>query len=312
MLMVVVAAAAVLLLVACRGGARPSSTPTGPTPTPPPSASRIETGVTYCTRGDVALKMDLYFPKIEGRAPAILFLHAGEWVLGDKTTVGPPIEFQQVVERGYVVASVDYRLAPGAVFPAQLEDAKCAVRYLRAKADDYNIDAGRIAAWGASAGGHLAALLGVVGKSDAFEGSVEYQDQSSAVQAVVDMFGPTDLLAPDYVPNAADISRLVFGAEGPDAADVLRRASPVTYVSPDDPPFLIIHGEADGVVPLSQSQELTDRLRAAGVPAALIVVRNAEHGLSPKMGGGAEPQPSVTEVNEAIGEFLDSALKRKS
>lgn len=304
----IVALAAAVLIVACGSGQRPSSTPAGPTPTPPASAGRVDHGVTYCTRGGIALKMDIYFPeRKQDKSPAVLYLHAGAWALGDKTTIGDPIEFEQTVMRGYVVASIDYRLAGQAQFPAQIGDAKCAVRFLRAHADEYGIDKTRVAAWGASAGGHLAALLGLTDASAGFDSGSQYQDQSSRVEAVVDMFGPADLTAPDYVPNAADTSKVVFGASGPDAEEKLRKASPVTYISADDPPFLIIHGDHDDVVPLSQSQELDARLRAAGVKSSLLVVKDAGHGLSP---AGGTPNPTVVDINRIIGGFLDNVLKR--
>lgn len=260
--------------------------------------------MTYCTRDDVALLMDVYFPdEHEDEAPAILFMHAGAWALGDRTTIGGSVEFAELLGRGYVLASIDYRLAPDDKFPAQIQDAKCAVRHLRAEADRYGIDADRIGAWGASSGGHLAALLGVLSAGE-FEGA-EGHDESSRVQAVVDMFGPADLTAPDYVASADDLSRRVFDAEGPDAMEKLVRASPVTYVTEDDPPFLIIHGEEDEVVPLSQSRALASQLESAGVPVSLIVVKNAEHGLAST---GALQEPSLEEVDRAIADFFDEML----
>ena len=296
-----------LVAAACGEDLEPSSTPIGPTPSPPPITEDVEYGVQYCSRDGVALLMDIYKPDRpqQETSPAVLYLHAGIWALGNRNTVGGPVEFEELVSRGYVVATMDYSLAPSHLFPAQIEDAKCAVRYLRSHADDHGIDPDKIAAWGASAGGHLAALLGVAGPEAGFDRG-DHADVSSDVQAVVDMFGPTNLEAPDYVENAETASREVFGAAGPGAADTLRSASPVTHVTQGDAPFLIIHGARDEVVPLDQSQALAARLQAAGIPVTLVVVENAEHGLAPS---GGPPRPSMEEVDRMIGDFLDEALR---
>ena len=304
------AVAVVLLasfLFACGGGARPSSTPIGDTPTPPPSAGEVKTGVTYCTRDGVALLMDIYFPEDRAeKTPAIVYMHAGAWALGDKNAVSGVSEFEPFVRRGYIVATIDYRLGSEFQFPAQIQDAMCAVRYLREKAGDYGIDADRIAAMGASAGGHLAALLGVI-KGDEFGDPGEHSDKSSRVQAVVDLFGPADLEAPDFVSISDDIARKVFGAPGAGPSDVLHKASPVAYVSADAAPFLIVHGAQDEVVPVNQSQALAAKLAAAGAQQQLVIVQNAGHGLTPVDGGATSP--SQEEVVRMIGDFLDRTLK---
>jgi acetyl esterase/lipase len=254
----------------------------------------------------VALLMDVYYPEQRSeRMPAVVFLHAGAWVLGDKLNTGGIIDFGELLSRGYVVASIDYGLAPDFTFPAQIENVKCAVRYLRTEADTHSIDTDNIGVWGASAGGHLAALLGVTSGDETFEGG-GHPDESSGVQAVVDLFGPADLEAPDFVANADEITRTVFGADGAGPSEVLARFSPVRYVSPGDPPVLIIHGDADGVVPLSQSQALMAKLESAGVPVILVVVRNGGHGLTP----GERPiDPDVATIQRMIGDFLDAHLR---
>jgi acetyl esterase/lipase len=297
------------LLTACSGDEPPpSSTPTGPTPTPPAAAARVDTGVTYCVRDDVALKMDVYYPQDQPeRAPAVLFMHAGAWVLGDKTVIGDDSQFDELLARGFVVASIDYRLAPQHPFPAQIEDAKCAVRHLRAEADTYGIDGERIAAWGASAGGHLAALLGVTGPDAGFEGAGGSEGEASDVQAVVTMFGPADLEAPDFVSIAETAARDVFGVGEAGESDVLHRASPVNYVSAEDPPFLIIHGERDSVVPVNQAVALHAKLQAAGARSTLVLVKNAEHGFE-SIGGPVTP--SIGEIRTLVADFLNLVLTR--
>src|SRR5207237_10124027 len=161
----------------------------------------------------------------------------------------------------YVVASINYRLTPKYRWPAQIEDTKCAVRYLRANAARYNVNPDRIAIWGSSAGGHLAALAGLAGPSAGLEGTGGYEGVSSSVIAVIDMSGPTDFTAPPE--PGIDTSPVValLGKPLDSAGDLLSRASPVTYVTKDAPPFLIMHGDKDQVVPFSQSQILYDKLK---------------------------------------------------
>lgn len=297
---------AAIVLMGCRSSPRPSSSPSGPPPTEPPPAGDVRYGVTYCVRDNIALKADVFRPKDRSKpAPAVLFMHAGTWVLGDKLVLDDVANIDVLLAAGFVVASIDYRLAPEFQFPAQLKDAQCAVRYLRENSGDYGIDPERIAAVGASAGGHLAALLGLV-PDDAFGGrSGGYEDQRSNVEAVVDLFGPADLETPDFVPNADGIARDVFGAPGAGPSDTLRQASPVTYVSAEAPPFLVVHGRQDSVVPFAQSAELVEKLQAAGAQADLLAVDNAGHGLAPTDGPISPPRD---EIVKRIVDFLRRVL----
>jgi len=233
----------------------------------------------------------------------VLYVHGGAWTRGSKDPGLAVNDVRMLKERGYLVASVDYRLAPQCKFPAQIEDVKCAVRFLRANAAVYGIDGGRIGAMGGSAGGHLVSLLGLSGDQD-FNSSGGSAGQSARVQAVVDMYGPSDI---SVVPGGVDRGLLmqVFGAAERSAA-VVKLASPVSYVSADDPPFLIIHGEKDPLVPVGQSELLYAALKAAGVPVELLRVRNAGHGLVPS---GGLVTPSRIEIMKKMGDFLDSNLK---
>jgi acetyl esterase/lipase len=264
----------------------------------------MEKDIVYGTAAGVALKMDIYYPqKAEGAVPAVLYVHGGAWTKGSKDP-GPAVnDVRMLQQKGYLVASVDYRLAPQYKFPAQIEDVKCAVRFLRANAALYGIDGGRIGAMGGSAGGHLVSLLGLSGDQD-FNSSGGSTGQSARVQAVVDMYGPSDI---SVVPGGVDRVLLmqVFGAADRGAA-VVKLASPVSYVSPDDPPFLIIHGEKDPLVPFGQSELLYAALKAAGVPVELLRVKNAGHGLVPS---GGLVTPSRIEIMKKTGDFLDSNLK---
>lgn len=274
------------------------------------NARASKSDVTYCTADGVALKMDLYFPEAAGSSgptPVVISVHGGGWQLGDKSLLGPweKTVIEKLTTRGYLVAVPNYRLAPRYKWPAQIEDVKCAVRYLRAKASRYHLDPNRIGAWGESAGGHLVALLGVTDPNDRLEGRGGYANRSSRVGAVVDMAGPTDLTASDFaggVRGSEEIARSLFRRT---TTDVLRRASPVSYVSKDAPPFLILHGEEDRLVPPAQSRELYDRLKAKGVPAELVMVKNAGHSFGRQ---DKTTRPNERQIREMIVRFFDQAL----
>lgn len=283
-----------------------SKTPTRPNQTNVAQLGSVQKDITYCTADGVPLKMDVYFPKkSDGKpAPVAVYVHGGGWTSGDKSSGAGMIDVAELVAQGYLVASVNYRLAPQYKFPAQIEDVKCAIRYLRTNAVAHNLDPNRIGAWGGSAGGHLVALLGVTDASAGFEGNGGYADQSSRVRAVVDMFGPADLMA-EFDGANQRVGQQVFGASS-NKDPLLTRASPVTYISKDDPPFLILQGERDTLVPPGQSQELYNRLKAGGVPATLVMVKNAGHGFAPT--GGAI-SPTRAELTKMIADFFDENLK---
>lgn len=250
--------------------------------------------VAYCT-ADPAQKMDVYFPDSGGPWPAVIYVHGGSWMRGDKAEA---IMFAaNMTVQGYLVVSINYRLYPPARFPAMIEDVKCAVRSLRAHAGDYNLDPNRIGAVGVSAGGHLVALLGTSdpGAWDAGE----YLDQSSRVQAVIAMAGVMDLSR--NFPNAdiEAMKRVGFGE------DNVAQASPITHVTSDDPPFLLIHGDHDELVPYEQSRLMYDRLVQMNVLAQLVIVKNARHSFTAP--GGTTP--SLVEINQIILDFLAKYLK---
>ncbi len=291
---------------------------TGGVPLDPAKLGAVERDVTYCTAGGVDLKMDVYYPNslagsadvaattgAMGQVPAVLYVHGGGWTRGDKSDGAGAAAIPALRDAGFLVASINYRLAPEFRFPAQIEDVKCAVRYLRANADSYSLNPDRIGAWGGSAGGHLVSLLGVTDASAGLEGSGGYPDESSRVQAVVDMFGPADL-SQEFEGGAigSTLGGRVFGATDR-GSEILRAASPVTYISADDPPFLILHGDSDALVPVSQSQELYDRLTSAGIPARLVIVANAGHGFVPD---GGDISPSRQELGRMIVEFFTQQL----
>jgi len=236
--------------------------------------------------------MDVYFPQSGGSWPALVYVHGGSWMGGDKSEA---LSFaDRMNAQGYLIVSINYRLPPSGRFPAMIEDVKCAIRFLRANAAQYNLDANRIAAVGTSAGGHLVSLLGTTDANAGWDVG-EYLDQSSRVQAVIAIAPVTDLTQkfPDLDIEA--MRNVGFNE------DNIVQASPVTYVTPDDPPFLLIHGDQDEVVPLEQSQLMYDLLVEMSVPAQLIIIKNAGH--SP-----IEPddsaEPTLEQIYQIISDFL--------
>ncbi|MBI5870351.1 MAG: alpha/beta hydrolase [Actinobacteria bacterium] len=271
-------------------------------PLDPAKLGTVERDVTYGRANGVDLKMDIYYPlKAAGPVPVVMYVHGGGWTKGDKQDGAGTTTIPSLQEAGFLVVSVNYRLAPEYRFPAQIEDVKCALRYLRANAGKYALDPDRIGAWGGSAGGHLVSLLGVMDDDDGLEGSCGNQDESSRVQAVVDMFGPSDLTR-EFEGGAIGkaLGARVFGTSD-SGSEILKIASPVTYVTADDPPFLILQGDSDMLVPPDQSQGLYDLLKAAGVPATLVMVKNAGHAFVPQ---GGEIDPSRQEINAMIVDFF--------
>ena len=258
----------------------------------------IEKDVTYCTMDGIALKLDIYYPDSASPWPVTMYIHGGGWSKGDKAEGAGALEIPALQSAGFMVVAINYRLAPENPFPAMIEDAKCAVRYLRAHASEYDLDPNRIGVWGGSAGGHLVNLLGTTDESAGFDVG-EYLDQSSRVQAVVDMFGPTDLIV-QFEGGYEGASRVFAGF---DAA----LASPVTYVTPDDPPFLLFHGDSDPLVPIEQSQIFLAALQAAGVPAKLVIVENSGHSFKPDE--GKTISPSRQEIAQMVVEFFEEKLK---
>lgn len=272
-----------------------------PRPSPGPRIAPAYRDLAYVPDGHERQKLDLYLPKDGTNLPLIIHIHGGAFRAGSKE-MGVPVEY---LAQGYAVASINYRLSQHAVFPAQIEDCKAAVRWLRRHADEYRIDPNHFAAWGSSAGGHLAAMLGVTGDTKEFE-TGENLDQSSAVQAVVDYFGPTDFLQMDahrlprgmvHDPEDSPESQLVGGAIQ-DNKEKTRRANPIPYVTAGDPPFLICHGDKDPLVPHHQSVLLEAALKQAGVPVTFYTVQGAGHG------GFQDPN-----VPQMTRDFLKNYLK---
>jgi acetyl esterase/lipase len=239
---------------------------------------RLESDVVFAKGGTTELKLDLAMPKEgEGPFPAVVCIHGGGWVGGDRKQMKQTIEV--LAGRGYVAVSPDYRLAPRDRFPAPIEDCKAAVRWLRANANKYQVDSRRIGSVGFSAGAHLACLLGVTSKDDGLEGTGGNPEQSSAVQAVVSFFGPTDLTQAVWSQEAQTKNLVPFlGGTLAEKAEVYKKASPVTYAGKNAPPFLFLHGTEDRIVPFKQSQDLAEKLRQAGVTVRVLPEAGEGHG----------------------------------
>jgi acetyl esterase/lipase len=232
-----------------------------------PPGVRALKDLEYGRAGSRALLLDLYLPEKSDKAlPLIIWIHGGAWMAGSKDSPSPALRF---TTNGYAVAQVGYRLSQEARFPAQIHDCKAAVRWLRANAAKYNLDPNQFIAWGSPAGGHLVALLGTSGGVAELEGNSNDLKTSSRVQAVVDWFGPTDFLhigdaESNIRHNAPDSpeSKLI-GSALLENKDKAAKASPITYVSKNAPPFLIMHGDKDRTGPFNQSERLYAVLVAA-------------------------------------------------
>jgi len=235
------------------------------------------------------LLLDLYLPA-ERPCPVVVWIHGGAYLMGSRSLVSPILEradlFHRLPSEGIAVASIDYRLSAEAHFPAQLHDVKAAVRWVRARAAEIGVSPGRIAVWGESAGGHLAAMATLTSGIEDLEGDIGPAGISSAVTTGVDWYGPTDFAAMDLdappdsvlVHDAPDSPEsLLIGAPVLERPDLVARANPVTYARSGTPPLLIQHGRRDRYVPIGQSERLAAALQGSGADVTLIAVDDADH-----------------------------------
>ncbi|MGF4041874.1 alpha/beta hydrolase fold domain-containing protein [Paenarthrobacter nitroguajacolicus] len=253
--------------------------------------------------GSHPLLLDLYLPASGQKGsdrdklrPAVVHFHGGGWRVGERSSLGPVCDgfgltpFDVLTEAGFVVASADYRLSAEAQFPAQLHDALAAVQWVLDHAEQYGIDPNRIYAWGDSAGGHLASLVGLTGAG------------KSSVAAVAAWYPPTDLIhmgeqaLPNAVARANDPGsreELLVGAVLAENPGKTAAASPISYVNPDAPPFLLIHGTADRFVPAAQSESLAAELQKAGADVELLLIDDADHMWSLADGSSAAAEKAM-------------------
>jgi acetyl esterase/lipase len=245
-------------------------------------------------------------PSDDGEVPVVVQVHGGAWEHGMRwTSLSQSNALKGLVERGIAVASIDYRLAPANPWPDQIEDVMCAVRFLRAHAEQLGIDPLRMGAWGSSAGGQLVSLLATASDMSPWKDG-QYRGESSSVQAVVDEFGPADLAVSDWGSYVAGVIHTVFHADPNRSSVVLEEASPLDHVAPGDPPFLILQGTDDHIVPANQSVTLAQHLVAAHVPVKLVLVTGGMHGL-----GTSAEHPSAAQLDAEIVSYFLGVLHQR-
>jgi acetyl esterase/lipase len=293
-------------------GLLPAQTPSpatnaAPVYPPPPAGIVVLHDVVIGRGGDRDLHAEIAYPQdATGPLPAVIYIHGGGWSGGSYKDM--PV--LQLAKAGYFAASIEYRLSNVAKWPAQIQDCKLGVRWLRANAAKYHVDPNRIGAWGGSAGGHLVACLGTMADVKDYEGDGGYPGVSSAVQAVVDFFGPTDFTDPRidlYPPSSVRLAEGLFGVSHDQNPELWKSGSPTAYVKAGDPPILIVHGDADQVVPVAQAILFDAALTQAGVPHQLIIVKNGGHGFAPRP--GTTIVPGNGEIDQAVYAFLAKYLK---
>lgn len=272
-----------------------------------PDTVKVIKDIDYAGNSNSAQTLDVYLPRTpagDKPLPVVVNIHGGAFRMGDKS-MGVNEIIGLVASGDYAGVSINYRLTGEAIWPAQIHDCKAAIRWVRGHAAEHHFDPDRIGVIGASAGGHLVAMLGLTGGLGSLEGNVgPHKDADSKIRCVVDEFGPSELLAMNEYPGQMDHnapnspeSQLVGGTLH-EHKDRAREASPITYVSGDDPPFLIFHGTKDPLVPFNQSERLAKALRQVGVDTLFVPVAGAGHG------GFRSP-----EVPKRIRQFFDKHLR---
>jgi len=245
--------------------------------------------------------LDIYVPATPGPHPLVVYIHGGGWLGGHTRHSGALADFPKVLAalaaEGFTVASLEYRLSGEARFPAQLQDAKAALRFLRAHAMQYRIDPARVGLWGGSAGGHLSALTGVTCRNTQLDPQAA---NDSCVQAVVTWYGVYDFAGMAARQTGDDAGAKLLGCDGPCSADKVRAVSPVTYIDAKSPPFLLIHGENDKTVPVAQSREGEAALRKAGVSVEAIYIPGVDHSFI-----GATPGTTRDATLKAVNATFD-------
>jgi acetyl esterase/lipase len=290
---------AFVLLFLSLGTGTGSAQDRNPLNSPPSCPADIEVyrDLAYILGGHKRQTLDIYTPaRNDDPLPLIVWIHGGGWKFGSKSAC-PVLAWTQ---KGYVVASINYRLSRDAKFPAQIEDCEAAIGWLREHAEKYHIDRDRVVVWGESAGGHLASLVGTAW--DVTEWEQGQEKGFCRVEAVIDWYGRSDLTPVSTNPAFADSpSAFLLGGSGDEVARLSREASPIFYASRDDPPFLIMHGDQDKVVPLRQSQAFAEALKKVGVKVKLLVLKGLGHG---------GRQFLAPEQVETIDTFLNEHLGR--
>ncbi|MFC1966339.1 alpha/beta hydrolase fold domain-containing protein [Chloroflexota bacterium] len=278
--------------------------PVIPTVVIPNTTVEVTKDVEYGRASDIPLLLDIHTPgtPIATPMPAIIFIHGGGWDSGDKSEKPCVIKFSHLATHGFFVASINYRLSGEAPFPAAVEDSKCAIRWLRANADKYNVDPQRIGVAGYSAGGHLAMMVGLVDETAGLEGNGGWGEFSSRVQAVCSYYGPSDFVSTYYEKGSRPSNIKFLGGTMEEKPEIYKTASPINYVTKDDPPLLLVHGELDETVSYNQSEEMYQAYQRAGLEAELIKVNYAGHIF--KQLTDSPISPSLDEIQQARLDFF--------
>lgn len=277
-----------------------------------PEGTRFYQDIAYVENGHARQKLDIFLPpasevKAGDKLPVVIWIHGGAFRFGDK---GGRFRAHAMLRKGYAVASLNYRLSQHAVFPALLEDCKAALRWLRSHAETYSLDPERFVSWGESAGGYLGSMLGATGDVKEYDVGA-HLEFSSRLQGVVDFYGPSDFTVMDEQAQSTPGSdrnhdepdspeSQLLGGPVQENKDKAQRANPITYITKDDPPFLVLHGDHDKLVPYGQSVILVDALKKAGVPVIFHTVKDGGHG----DGFGKAEQ-------KAAEEFTDNLFQKK-
>lgn len=246
----------------------------------PVSNPRVQ-DIEFLRIAERSLKLDLYLPQVRPSAPLIVWVHGGAWRSGSKKNM----PLGKLVGEGYAVASVDYRLSTEARFPAQIHDLKAAIRFLRGHGSEWKLPTEKILIAGDSAGGHLAALVGVSNGNAELEGALGGdRTQSSDVQGIISFYGAANLttILDQSTPHGLSVRvpalELLLGSQPTNSPALARLASPVFHVDKNDPPLLLLHGDQDQQMPVNQALELTGAYQKAGAPVQLEIVHGAAHG----------------------------------
>lgn len=273
---------------------------------PKPSFTLIS-DVQYCTGAGKPLLMDVFISEHRStlQMPAVLWIHGGGWERGDKNGNSGA---QLLVAQGFVTASLFYRLSGDSPFPADIEDCKCAIRFLRANASRFGIDPERIGVAGASAGGHLAELVATTDRSAGLEGDGGWEGVSSKVQAAAAYYGVSDFTvgATQFQHHTGQVVIKLFRGTEKEKPELYRMASPIFYVSKDDPPLLLVHGEEDDLVPFDQSVRMAEAYRRASLPVEFIPVKHAGHDF--RQIGDAPISPSLDQIHQETINFFKRYL----
>lgn len=264
--------------------------------------SLIRKDIVYAEADNKKLLLDLYMPDVKRTPYLIVWVHGGAWRSGSKES--PPLG---IVSSGYALASINYRVSTEAQFPAPIHDIKAAIRFLRGNAKKYGYRSDKIIIWGSSAGGHLAALVGVTNNDPYYEGNLgNYAKESSSVQAIADYYGPTNFLTildqstPHGISVRAPALELLLGKPLKDVPELARKASPVFQVDSTDPPLFIVHGDQDVQVPVNQSLELKAVYDENSLPVQIRFIHGAGH---------SDNAYYKKEVQTMFERFLETVLK---